>query len=226
MPPPGHHHNRFCPLSMALDVLGDPWSLLVVRALMSGPRQRESLCQFLTGLDGSALNETLAALVSADVIRCDREDVSQPDATFELTARGASLAPVLESLTTWGLTDLLLTGRTAQAQQNPDRFDQTWTMADVADPKDEVYAWTIDGTTFALEVAGMTITRKLGRPREPAATLDTSFEVFDAVLSGRLPISEALMRDELRLSGSAESISRMFRGVGFPPELLDAVSKP
>src|SRR5262249_10961374 len=64
MPPTGHHHNRFCPLTMALDVLGDPWSLLVVRALMLGPRPRGSLCQFLTGLDGSALNDTLGALVT------------------------------------------------------------------------------------------------------------------------------------------------------------------
>jgi hypothetical protein len=96
----------------------------------------------------------------------------------------------------------------------------------VADPTDEVYGWTIDGTSFALEVAGMTMTRTLGRPREPAATLDTSFEVFDAVLSGEMTMSEALMRDELKLSGSAESISRMFRAVGFPPDLLDAIPKP
>jgi len=226
MPPTGHHHNRFCPLTMALDVLGDPWSLLVVRALMLGPRPRGSLCQFLTGLDGSALNDTLGALVTADVIRCDRDELSQADATFELTERGASLEPAVQTLTRWGLTDLLLTGRTAEAQQHPDRFDQTWTIAGVADPTDEVYGWTIDGTSFALEVAGMTMTRTLGRPREPAATLDTSFEVFDAVLFGEMTMSEALMRDELKLSGSAESISRMFRAVGFPPELLDAISKP
>jgi len=226
MRPTGHHHNRFCPLTMALDVLGDPWSLLVVRALMLGPRRRESLCQFLTGLDGPALNDTLEALITADVIRCDRAAPSDPDATFELTARGAQLRPALEALTRWGLRDLLLIGRTAEAQENPDRFDQTWTMVGVADTADEVYAWTIDETTFTLEVAGMAMTRTLGRPPDPAATLETSFAVFDAVLSGELAMSEALMRGDLKLSGSPESVRRMFGAVGFPLELLDAFSEP
>jgi DNA-binding HxlR family transcriptional regulator len=210
---------------MALDVLGDPWSLLVVRGLMLGPQTRGSLCQFLTGLDDAAFNELMEALITADVVRCDRGTPSDADATFELSDRGAQLTPALQALTRWGLTDLLLIGRTDDATQAPDRFDQTWTIAGVPDPTDEVYGYAIGGTALTLEVSGVTLTRTLGRPPEPAASLETSFAVFDAVLSGEMTMSEAIMRGDLKLSGSPESIRRMFGAVGFPPELLDAISK-
>jgi DNA-binding HxlR family transcriptional regulator len=226
MPVTSHRHNRFCPLSIALDVLGDPWSLLVVRGLILGPRTRGSLCQFLTGLDDAAFNERMEALMTADVVRCDRGTPSDEDATFELSDRGAQLAPALQALTRWGLTDLLLTGQTAEAPQHSDRFDQTWTIVGVPDRTDEVYGYTIDGTALTLEVSGVTLTRTLGQPDEPAASLETSSAVFAAVVSGELAMSEAIMRGDLKLSGSPDCIRRMFGAVGFPAELLDAIPRP
>lgn len=209
----------FCPLSMALDVLGDRWSLLVVRALLPGPQTRESLCTFLARRDDADLDATLRALIDAEVIRGGQ--AGGHDSVFELTDRGAMLGPVVQELMRWGLGELLLT-TTRAAARGPESFDQSWAVADVADPQDEAYAWTIDGRTFALEVVGSTLIRTLGPPPDPVAALETSSEIFEALVFGRISFPEALMRGELRLSGQPEATRRMFHVCGFPPELLQA----
>lgn len=219
-------HNRFCPLSMALEVLGDPWSLLVVRALLAGPRGRPSLCVFLAGLDDAALDDVLEGLLKAGIIGSDDGGPPSVDGTYELTDRGASLAPVVQALTRWGLSDMLLTEPGSQVHQDQESFDQTWTIADLADRTDEVYAWTINGKTFGLEVVGTTLTRTIGHPSAPVAALETSSDVFDALVFGELGLSEALMRGDLKLTGTPASIRRMFHVVGFPPELVDAILTP
>lgn len=218
---PAGAHNRFCPLSMALDTLGDPWSLLVVRALLFGPRTRESLSVFLAGLDSDALSGVIGALLDADIIRCNANDLNRPDATFELTERGLSLAPVVQELTRWGLNDLLLP-EASEPDRARESFDQSWTVSDIRETTNEVYGWTIDGKAFALELAGTTLTRTLGPPSAPSATLETSSGVFDALIFGETSLSEALMRGDLKLSGTPAAISRMFQAAGLPPELFDS----
>jgi DNA-binding HxlR family transcriptional regulator len=209
--------SRFCPLSLALDVLGDRWSLHVVRALFPGPQTRESLCTALAPLDDADLDATLRGLIDAEVIRVGQ--AGDHDSVFELTDRGGMLGPIVQELIRWGLGDLLLTTRAAR---DPELFDQSGPVANLADPKDETYAWTIDGRTFALEVAGSTLIRTLGPPPDPVVTLETSSETHEALVFGKISFPEALMRGELRLSGQPEAIRRMFHVCGFPPELLGA----
>lgn len=211
-------HNRFCPLTMALDVLGDRWSLLVVRALLPGPQTRESLSAYLARLDDADLDATLRGLIDAEVIR--QGHAGDHDSVLELTDRGAMLGPTVQELTRWGLGDLLLT--TTRAARDPELFDQSFAVANLADAKDETYSWTIDGRTFALEVVGSTLIRTLGPPPDPVVTLETSSETHEALVLGKISFPEALMRGELRLSGQPEAIRRMFHVCGFPPELLNA----
>lgn len=211
-------HNRFCPLTMALDVLGDRWSLLLVRALMLGPQTREALCAYLARLDDAGLDATLRGLIDAEVIR--EHQAGDHDSVFELTDRGAMLGPTVRELIRWGLGDLQLT--TTRAARDPELFDQSFAVASLADPKDETYSWTIDGRTFALEVVGSTLIRTLGPPPDPVVTLEVSSEIHEALALGEISFPEALMRGELRLSGQPEAIRRMFHVCGFPPEFLGA----
>lgn len=206
---------------MALDALGDPWSLLLVRALLSGPRTRESLSLFLSGLDDAKFSGIVRDLLDAGIIRGNATDPSKTDATFELTERGASLAPVVEELTKWGLTELLLTGPTTAGRHETEAFDQRWTASDILDADHELYVWTIDGKPFALDLTGTTLTRTFDHPSSPAATLETSSRVFDSLVFGEIAVSEALRRGDLKLSGTPAAIRRMFKAVGFPMELLD-----
>lgn len=106
-------YGQFCGIARALDVVGDRWTLLIVRELvLRGACRYTDLRNGLPGIATNLLAERLRELERADVIT--REDAPPPIATtlFRLTPRGEQLRPVLEGLTRWGVP--------LMAEQNPD----------------------------------------------------------------------------------------------------------
>src|SRR5438105_11221306 len=97
-------YGQYCAIAKSLDVVGDRWTLLIVRELaLRGPSRYTDLRHGLPGIATNLLADRLRELESAGVIA--REEAPPPIATtlFRLTPRGAELRPVLESLTRWGL---------------------------------------------------------------------------------------------------------------------------
>jgi DNA-binding HxlR family transcriptional regulator len=91
-----------CPISLALELLGDAWSLLIVRDLMF--KDRRTFNDFLTGGEGIASNilaDRLRKLENAGILE------KRPDASdarrfvYRLSPRGIDLAPVLVELVVW-----------------------------------------------------------------------------------------------------------------------------
>jgi DNA-binding HxlR family transcriptional regulator len=96
-------YNEYCAIAQALDVVGERWSLLIVRELMSqGPRRYTDLRHGLPGIATNLLAERLKELEEAGLVR--RVEAPPPVATtlFELTDRGQDLRPVLQALGRWG----------------------------------------------------------------------------------------------------------------------------
>jgi DNA-binding HxlR family transcriptional regulator len=105
-------YDEYCAMAKSLDVVGDRWTLLIVRELaLRGACRYTDLRNGLPGIATNLLAERLRELERAGVIA--REDAPPPIATtlFRLTPRGEQLRPVLEGLTRWGVP--LMT------QQNP-----------------------------------------------------------------------------------------------------------
>jgi DNA-binding HxlR family transcriptional regulator len=97
-------YDEFCAIAKSLDVVGDRWTLLIVRELaLRGACRYTDLRNGLPGIASNLLAQRLRELEHADVIT--REDAPPPIATtlFRLTPRGEELRPVLEDLTRWGL---------------------------------------------------------------------------------------------------------------------------
>src|SRR3954469_317615 len=97
-------YGQFCALAKALDVIGDRWSMLIVRELLiRGACRYTDLRNGLPGIASNLLADRLRELESAGVVA--REDAPPPVATtlFRLTPRGEELRPVLDHLTRWGL---------------------------------------------------------------------------------------------------------------------------
>jgi DNA-binding HxlR family transcriptional regulator len=95
---------EYCSIAKSLDVVGDRWTLLIVRELAErGACRYTDLRNGLPGIATNLLAERLRELEHAGVIA--REDAPPPIATtlFRLTARGEELRPVLDGLTRWGL---------------------------------------------------------------------------------------------------------------------------
>jgi DNA-binding HxlR family transcriptional regulator len=97
-------YGEYCAIAKSLDVVGDRWTLLIVRELaLRGACRYTDLRNGLPGIASNLLAGRLRELEQAGVIA--REDAPPPIATtlFRLTPRGEELQPVLDGLTLWGL---------------------------------------------------------------------------------------------------------------------------
>ena len=114
-------YHQYCAVAKALDVVGDRWTLLIVRELMlRGASRYTDLRRDLPGIATNLLAERLRELERAGVIV--REDAPPPVATalFSLTDRGRALEPVLDALGLWGVEAM------AQGPQAGDEFRSHW----------------------------------------------------------------------------------------------------
>ena len=96
-------YNEFCAAAMALDVVGERWSLLIVRELLiREPLRYTDIRYGLPGIATNLLADRLRELEKAGVI--EREEAPPPVATtlFRLTPRGRELEPVLKAIAHWG----------------------------------------------------------------------------------------------------------------------------
>ena len=99
----GFRYPQFCPLARAAEVLGNRWSVLVLRELMLGPQRFSDLKRRLRGISTSVLAERLAALEAADVVEPSQLPPPAPARLYRLTAHGEAARPVLDALVRWGL---------------------------------------------------------------------------------------------------------------------------
>ena len=89
-------YGQFCAVARALEVLGQRWTLLVVREVLSGSTRFNDIRRGIPLIPRSTLVDRLAALERADVLRRTGDG-----AGYELTEAGLALAPVLASLAQW-----------------------------------------------------------------------------------------------------------------------------
>ena len=96
-----------CPICSGLDVLGDKWTMLIIRDLIiQGPRTYSELLESPEQISTNILANRLEVLVSLKLIeRVDPEKSARNNA-FKLTEGGAALRPVLEGLSIWASTHL------------------------------------------------------------------------------------------------------------------------
>src|SRR6266849_5390355 len=96
------HYGQACAIARALDVVGDRWSLLLVRELTLGPRRYRDLATGLPGIPSNVLAARLKDLQAAGVVT--RRTLPAPtDVTvYELTGAGRALQPALTELLHWG----------------------------------------------------------------------------------------------------------------------------
>ncbi len=106
MPRKRQQRRSVCPVACTLDVLGDKWTLLVIRDLLCG---RSTFQEFLESPEGIATNiltDRLERLVGSGLVQTVPSTVRSDRHTYRLTDRGRALTPVLEAIRDWGLAHI------------------------------------------------------------------------------------------------------------------------
>jgi DNA-binding HxlR family transcriptional regulator len=90
------------PLAAALERVGDRWSLLLIEALLTGPRRFGELSEAVAGIAPNILAERLRRLEGERIVRATPYSQRPPRFTYALTDEGHELASVLRLLADWG----------------------------------------------------------------------------------------------------------------------------
>ena len=95
--------QKDCPVAGALDVIGEKWTLLILRDLLrKGPLRFQELEQGLAGLAPKTLSARLKTLEAEGVIAARLYEQHPPRYAYYLTDKGKALGPVLKALYAWG----------------------------------------------------------------------------------------------------------------------------
>src|SRR5919197_5281994 len=99
-------YDQYCPIAHALDLVGERWSLLVVRELMHGPKRYTDLAEGLPRIGTNILAARLRDLEESGIIT--KRTLPPPAASrvYELTDYGRDLRPVMRELAVWGARSL------------------------------------------------------------------------------------------------------------------------
>ena len=95
-------YDHFCAVARALEQVGDRWSLLVIRDLLTGAKRFTDLMDRLGGITPKTLSQRLRELEAAGIVTADRKP-GRREVWYRLTPAGAELAPVIDTLGWWGL---------------------------------------------------------------------------------------------------------------------------
>ena len=101
-PPKRHPYNQWAPDARALDLVGDKWTLLIVRDLAAGPRRFVELQRVLPGISTEQLRSRLNRMVADGLLTRQRYREVPPRVEYSLSELGESLKPVIDILKAWG----------------------------------------------------------------------------------------------------------------------------
>jgi DNA-binding HxlR family transcriptional regulator len=202
-----------CAIARALDVVGERWSLLVVRELLLGPKRYTDLRRGLPNASPNVLAERLRELEESGVIQ--RRKLPPPAAArvYELTAWGLELEAIVTALGRWTAASpapVSIAAPVASADSVilalRDRFD-----ARAARGRRVTYALHLGEDRYRVDIADEQINVARGDADDADATIDSDPETLTAVLWGRRSLAGALRARKMTIAGDQAAVERFVR---------------
>ena len=206
-------YGQLCGLALALDAVGNRWSLLIVRELLVRPEgcRYTDLRAGLPGIATNLLADRLRDLEWAGIVRRDGPRPPVATAVFRLTEQGQALRPAVEALAAWG-------GELVPGSPGDAEFRSRWLVIPVeamlTDHRPEDPPATIELRTgdepILVHVAGGRVRASTALPTDRSADLVIAGppKLVLGVISGKLPIAPATGAG-VQLSGDEDLLRRV-----------------
>ena len=196
-------YDQYCPIAHALGLVGERWSLLIVRELLHGPKRYTDLAGSLPGIGTNILAARLKELETCGLVSKRRLDPPAASQVYELTPYGLELKSVMRSLALWGL-------RSIDPPTEEDELAPGWLYGAV----DTVLAPVATAGSFEFriggEVAGLVDGEAVrGSVQEPDVVVEGGVESFYWLFVDR-------RWDGVKIEGDRELVERLFDAVTAP----------
>lgn len=216
-------YNQYCALARALDVVGERWTLLVIRELLLGPKRYKDL---LAGLPGIGTNLLADRLRNLEELGLAARRVLPPPAgstVYELSEAGRALEPAVLELGRWG-------ARFLGEPRLDDAMQPGWFFVSIratfrpelAAQLDESYEFRIGPETFGVRIREGQLSVGQGAAEAPDVVASTDLDTFIALLAQRLAVPEALGSGAVQIDGDASALSRFVEIFAWPQADADA----
>ena len=202
----GNSYGQYCPIARAVEVLGERWSLLILRDMLVGTTRFNDLARGLPGLSRSLLAKRLRKFERAGL-------VERLGAEYLLTAAGQALRPVVFGLGEWG-------AQWAFGDPEPDQLDcelLVWWMHTRVDTSEFPGRRHVIHVRFTDDARMFWIVVEEGEPSvcvvdpgyEVDVTMTSSVRTMYRVWLGSLPLTDAVRSGELTIDGPRALVRRM-----------------
>jgi DNA-binding HxlR family transcriptional regulator len=214
------HYAQYCAVARALDVVGERWTLLVVRSLLMGPQRYTDLRDALPGIATDLLTARLRTLEDAGYI--GRRQLPRPAAVnvYELTDAGWQLGPVVLALARLGVAQL--GSPSADDDVNADALvlllRASFHGEHVSGEAEPTYQVELDGAGYTVQVHPGWVETRRGSTPDPACTLRSDPRTLAEILSGGLPAEVAIADGRLELDGPPGELDQFLATFSFSEE--------
>jgi DNA-binding HxlR family transcriptional regulator len=212
MPATVRYDEQYCPIARALDVLGDRWTLLILRELVIGDQRFTDLRLHLPGIAPTLLTQRLRSMAEQDLLTTKELPPPAARSVYTITDRGRSALPVMRALAKWGMPLL--------EEPAADQVVRPWTAVNVAIATyydaaaavgtDERYLFRIEGEEITLSSV-----KGRGEEREvPDLVITSPGRIWLDIRQGRTTLREAVEEGVIRVDGRAATLAnfqRIFR---------------
>ncbi len=206
-------YNQYCPLARALDVVGERWTLLVVRELLSGPKRFKDLQHALPGIGANLLSNRLKEMEHSGLVAKGILPPPGVASVYELTERGRALKEALLALVKWGLPFI------AEPARPNDTFRPHWLIHRMliafkpaeASGVSESYEFRVDGEIYHLSVHNGEVSGDIGHAHNPALVWESDAEAPKAVIALRTMGPEQAIKKGYVRVGNLEILKRLLR---------------
>lgn len=205
-------YNQLCGLAYALDIVGERWTMLIIRELFAGPRRFTDLQAGLPGISTNLLSERLKDLEQNGVI-CRRVLPRPAGSTvYELTPLGRGLEKALIELGKWG-SQFVPSARDDAIMLNAGSYAltlKTFFRPEKAQQLDETYELHVDDEVLLVHIKDGELDVRQGESGSADAVLHTIVPTYLGLLTARVSLDEAVAVGLAQVEGDPKALERFF----------------
>ncbi|KRR14366.1 winged helix-turn-helix transcriptional regulator [Bradyrhizobium valentinum] len=214
------HYPQFCALARAAELIGERWTLLIIRELLLGPKRFGDLLDHLDGMSPTLLASRLTELIDTNIVRKITLPRPVNAQLYELTEIGREIQPAIRELIRWG-------GRFLFPPVPGDTFEPDWVLLGLdaiakRTPVPEVNIGLVvsHGSksapfTIAGGLVGTTIRKGLAPCK---GSLEAPFDAVLQIIGKSVSLEEAVASQRAKVQGSTTLVRKL-------PQLFDLAER-